>query len=826
MNKYHKRSILSLSIFVAPAMLSAANIAVAEEARFMLEEVIVTAQKKQESLQDVPISMSAISGEKITAAGINNMQALSSHVPGLQIGSGAVNDNIFIRGIGSGTNKTFEQSVGMYIDGIYMGRSHQYRSPFLDVERVEVLRGPQGVLFGKNTVAGVINITTASPDPGDVTYGSISAEYEPEADTQVYSAMVSTSLSDTLAARVAGKYRESDGWIDNALLGTTEPSDEESSVRLTLAWTPTDDISTTLKVSHAEIESYGNPIVFSSYAPVSSNPTELAAVSSLAPVAFAVTSAAFPGIFNTVGKDFTGYKENTTVNKEPGLDLETDGIVLNVEWLIGDYTLTSVTGYSAYEFLQGLDADLGPLDFIGSDNEQEFDQLSQEFRLTAETDGPIEWTAGVYFEQQTLKNDSDLKINSSFGQPAIVNAAVGQTSLFRFLTGGAYDVATVLRHGSFEQETETASVFAQATWTITDTLRATLGLRYAQDKKEIDKSLTLTDDILGFGRENADADGYALQPFLDAMWGAFGTERHNFNGVNRETENLTPALNVEWDVAEDAMIYFSYSEGYKSGGFNGADDMQTIDSDGDGVGDTPNTDFEFEDEEVITYELGGKFTLAERTMRLNWAIFHTQYSNLQVTSFNGTSYTVGNAAETTIEGFEADWEWQASEGLHVGANVAYLDYAYDNYDTAACNVDDQLQFVLANPGASAGNCTSDLSGETGTFAPEWSGALSADYYRPISDALALKLGIDANFKDEYYADDDLNKDSLQDATWKINLRAGLQSMDETWEVMLYGNNLTDEQTLTSSLDTPLQPGAHSGFVDEGRVWGLRGSYDF
>ena len=141
----------------------------------MLEEVIVTAQKRAESLQDVPISVTAMQGEKMQEAGIPNMAAMADYVPNLHIANAAVNTNIYMRGVGSGNNQGFEQSVGMYVDGIYMGRGRQYRNAFMDLERVEVLRGPQGTLFGRNTVAGAINITSASPDPGEAFQGEIAA---------------------------------------------------------------------------------------------------------------------------------------------------------------------------------------------------------------------------------------------------------------------------------------------------------------------------------------------------------------------------------------------------------------------------------------------------------------------------------------------------------------------------------------------------------------------------------------------------------------------------------------------------------------------------
>ncbi len=820
-----KRAIAQGAIF-APLLLASAVAAAVDEV-FVLEEVIVTAQKRVQNLQDVPISMSAVDGQKISDAGMNDLQALSSSVPGLQIGVGAVSDNIFIRGVGSGSNRAFEQSVGMYIDGAYMGRSLQYRSPFLDVDRVEVLRGPQGVLFGKNTVAGVVNITTASPTLSGGTTAKVSAEFEPETNSEVYTAIVDTTFSESLGARVALKYRDAEGWVDNALLNEKEANNEETSARISVLWHPTDYLSANLKLSYSDMKSSGNPIVLTAFEPVSSNLAELAEVSRLAPIGFAVANEAYPDIANYVGKDFTGYKNNNTLRYGEGTELETTGAVLNVEWDFENFTLASVTAYSKYENTAGLDGDFGPLDFISAGSEQDFDQISQEFRLSSTNDGPIDWTVGAYFEQQALEIDGTVGVNSSFGQPAIVSIMTGGApNLFTALSGGAYTVDSIYRHNNLEQDSETASAFAQAVWEINPQLRLTLGLRYSVDEKDVDKTLLTTDDNLGQSASGSDPDNYLYQTDLDDMWARFGTYRHDFNGVDRRSENLTPAVNLEWDVNEDSMVYLSYSEGYKSGGFNGADDLEAIDRDGDGIGETPTDDYEYEDEEVKTFELGGKFTLAEGAMRLNWALFHTEYTNLQVTSFNGTSFTVGNAAETTIEGAEAEWQWQASEHLNVSANVAYLDYAYDKYDTASCNVDAQLDYVLANPGASASGCVADLSGETGVFAPEWSGAISLGYEREIADSLILQLGGDAKYKDEYYTDDDLNDASLQDATWKFDVRAGLKSTGGDWEVMLFGNNVTDEQTLTSGQDGPLLSGMHIGYADKGRVWGLRGTYNF
>ena len=216
-----------------------------------LEEVIVTAQKRAENLQDVPISVSTVSGEKIQDNTILNFsRPWPTLCPACTLRTRPVNTNIYMRGIGSGNNRGFEQSVGMYLDGVYLGRGRQYRSALMDVERVEVLRGPQGTLFGKNTVAGAINITSASPVPGDEAQGEINASIE-ENGGQIYEGYIQGG-TDTFAARLALRYRETDGYVYNAYLEQDEGALDETGGRLTLVWQPSDTFSANMKYTNMQ----------------------------------------------------------------------------------------------------------------------------------------------------------------------------------------------------------------------------------------------------------------------------------------------------------------------------------------------------------------------------------------------------------------------------------------------------------------------------------------------------------------------------------------------------------------------------------------------
>ncbi len=370
----------------------------------MLEEVVVTAQKRAESLQDVPISVTAIQGDKLQSAGIPNMSAMADNVPNLFISDAAVQTNMFMRGMSSGNNQAFEQSVGMYIDGVYMGRGRQYRSPFVDIERVEVLRGPQGTLFGKNTVAGAINVTTASPDAGEEFNGSIAISAE-ENGGKIAEGYVSGAVTDPFDLRFGGKLRETDGYMKNQFLGTDEPSLDETMYRLTAVWQPTDNLDVNFKYSHSDYDRVGAPSTAKLFLDADGRARDVPNASDFAGIAYAAMDNFFPDFVAATLKEFTTYKDNnlgfdgntSQIGRNPEISQnETDNLVLKVDWDLDGMLFTSITGSSSYESLDGVDVDWLPLQFISRDDDQEFEQSSQEFRITSPGGEFFVYVAGLY----------------------------------------------------------------------------------------------------------------------------------------------------------------------------------------------------------------------------------------------------------------------------------------------------------------------------------------------------------------------------------------------------------------------------------------------
>jgi iron complex outermembrane receptor protein len=635
-----KRSPNKLYQFVAAACLPMTLTAQAQ-----LEEVIVTAQKRAESLQDVPISISTVSGEKIQDNTILNFAALADFVPSLHIADASVNTNIYMRGIGSGNNRGFEQSVGMYVDGVYLGRGRQYRSGLMDIERIEVLRGPQGTLFGKNTVAGAINITTASPVVGDDTSGEINVSIE-ENGGSIAEGFIQGG-GETFAARIALRSRETDGYVYNAFLEQDEGGIDEFGGRVTLVWEPSDVFSANFKYSYMERERDGsNSATWRFLSPAERN-AQVPQRSAFANTAYAMMDVFFPDFPTIAGKDFTTYKDNNYgQSKDDGIGIglrpdssedELENMSLSLTWEVGGGTLTSVTGFAGYEYFDDVDVDWLPLQFIDRSDQHDFEQYSQELRWSSDIGDRFSYTVGGYVDKNELDARGQVVIDTNFDGLFPLFAALGAglpaeavplmpQSLLGPLTAdsplngipgyGAYAAEQVSRNHNFTQDTESWAVFAQGSYDLTDALRVTVGVRYTEEEKDAVSDQKLGDSFCGMtgnleGGSQDQCAGYN-------NWLAV-VQASNFNSYNkywtgsRKTDDLSPSVNLQWDMSDSSMLYVNWSEGFKSGGFSAADDGNpgdlpvrrtayparswTTDSRPMGLCLTvPNADFEFDDE--------------------------------------------------------------------------------------------------------------------------------------------------------------------------------------------------------------------------------------
>jgi outer membrane receptor protein involved in Fe transport len=748
----------------------------------MLEEVIVTAQKRVESLQDVPIAVSAMSGEKIDQQGITDLGELTLFIPNVNINQGQAQPNLFIRGVGSGTNAGFEQSVGLYIDGVFSGRGQLAAVPItMDLERVEVLKGPQGTLFGRNTIGGAINITTARPDFEFEAMAD--ALYEPDHGEQIYHLTVNGGLTDNIAGRLALRYDAMDGWWDNKLLNEEGPDRDNLYVRGSLLFEPTETLEVIAKYEYGDFEQKGKPlVVYQSDQPLNFRDEEVF------PVVDDIDEAAF---------DVSDDRQT-----------DTDVAVLTVNWDLDFAGFTSISAYSAYELNTTTNSDFSATQALHRKLDEDFEQFSQELRLVSPGGETLDWIIGAYYENNELEVSrrnpaADFALNG----PLVVAA------LIALLPAGEGEPT------QFDQDTDTWSVFGQGTYSITDTWRVTAGLRYNDETKDLDKRVTSEVGARGTSVGLPD-----LIVFTDPATGEIISDlrSHNWQGLDMEKDKWTWSLNTQWDATDSAMLYASVSTGFKSGGFDEAytgpdetirtsDDLLTGIPDGGVVEGEQSSVLEYSEETVIAYEIGAKMTLAGGLAELNVAVFRSEYDDLQTSSLVGDVFRVGNAGESVTQGIELDGRWAATDKLTLAGSIGYLDAEYDDFTGATCTIPQQADPVN-NPGCLLEDGTNiaegeeggqDLSGEDLLFAPEWSANFNATWIQPLGDNLELLFSLDVNYSEEYYSSLDLDPNTKHDSATLYNGRISLSGDNGRWSISVLGKNLSDEETHAWRNDVPL-----------------------
>jgi outer membrane receptor protein involved in Fe transport len=790
----HRIGRTTLASGVLLVLAAASAVAQDQDTSTILGEIIVTAQKRAESLQDVPLAVSAVSGAKIAEAGIMKIEDLKNYVPTLFMTETAIGNNISIRGIFSGVNPGFEQSVGTYVDGAYRGRPQQTRAPFLDLERVEVLRGPQSILFGKNSVGGALNITTARPT--QEFDAMVSALYEPDLDEQEFSAHISGPFSDRVRGRLAARYREMDGHLTNATLSTDDPSREDSTFRGWLEFDVSDNVTASLKAEIGQFDVTGRQIEIDQELPIPAGP---------------FTGLTYAQVLvNVFGQDASVLNNTPDYIRSSNGDFsnnDTEEYVLQVDWQLGENTLTLVTAHSTYEFTELCDCDFTGANIFRVAMAEDFDQTSQEIRLTSPSGGTIEYILGAYYES------SDLQFFDSIQVPGN-SVLVPAFSPFLANTGTPRN---------FQQDADSYSGFAQVSWNMSEEFRSTFGLRYSKDDKTASRTLTIT-DIDGVPLTGMQA---VVAPLVYAA--GFNVRAHDLSG-SREEDQLLPSVIFEWSPDDSTMLYLSWSKGAKAGGFDARSNNPTVPP--ASACTAPNTppgclnpnnvgSFEFEEEDATSLEIGAKLRLGG-TFEMNAALYKTDFEDLQVSTFDGVlGFNVRNAGESEIKGLEIDMRWQATEHLMLSTSMAYTDFEFLDY-IGQC-------FPGQTPDAPDGlNCS--YKGKTNEFVAPWVIATGADYRRPIGDSLALRIGADVYYTDGYFVAPTLDPKQRQESYYKVNAHIGIGSQSNSWDIAVIGKNIFDEQILPYGNVTPLASnfGAFSSwrFVEPGSTVALQGTLRF
>jgi outer membrane receptor protein involved in Fe transport len=696
---------LSASACVALAVASVAvpSAACAQEAEQAgasegADEIIVTAQRRAQSLQDVPISIAVASGETLRESQVSDLGDLGNRISGVKINSAGASDSLNIRGIGSGFNMGFEQAVGIFVDGVYVARSQVIRGGFLDIERIEVLKGPQSTYFGSNTIAGALSIVTKKPSQNFEGY--VSALYSPSDDEYDVQAAVGGPLANGLSMRGAVRLFGMGGYIKNLRLDNKGPNNSDMQARLALRYETPGDVDVNLRVDYAKYDD---------------KHTELQEIVNCPPKNgygagpnFDQPAGTCAGIL--VPGDQDNKLNHVTASGDAYFQLETVSGALDISVPIGTHTLTSTTGYYYHDLFRttvsgasfAVPAFNLPIGLPLSQPEK-FRSFSQELRLESDKGGLIEYMLGLYYDNSNMKGAINTGFYfSDFG--ALANVRAGATGVAAIPAG-----TPVAQEVYGDQDQSNRSIFAAATVNVSDAFRINLGARYSSIHKEAHRTTRA-------GR--GDAIGQVTTDFSPAQFNTWtttvGRVAGDYRNTKRTDEKFMPSVNVQYDVTPDVMLYASYATGFKAGGWSIGQNLD-----------------EFDPETVKSYEVGIKATWLDRRLTTNLTIFNSDYDNLQesttIIDANGINQSViANVGKARARGVEMEIGIRPFSDFSLSANVGYLDAKYLDYANAPCPILPTDPALIAQI---APRCpVPNLGGGRKANAPKWSGSVSAKYY--------------------------------------------------------------------------------------------------
>lgn len=782
--------LLSSGLLALPLQLQAADNN--DAASKMMEEVIINARLREEGLQDAPLAVSAFTAEGLDYRGVSRLDDIARFVPSLTLennssfGGASNSAAIYIRGVGQKEFlPTTEPGVGLYVDGVYVARSVGGILDIVDIDRLEILRGPQGTLFGRNTIGGAISISTRKPEIGGEFGGELSASAGTDSLLRLKGS-VHIPVSDTFAARVSIAALNQDGYVERTD-GTDLGDDDTVTGRLSFAWQPMDALSADFAFDFTRDRENGPAMQLLGIDFTDLSQLDGVVLAPPPPMAFIhnATTAMAPGVpcanTDAAGNGVTSNPANASCydDRYIGADgknegtapafSETDifGASANLTYALSEtLSLKSITAYRELDSQFARDGDHSPHRISQFFDDLQQQQFSQEFQLLGEHD-QFNWVVGLYYFTEDGDNENILDFTVS-----------------NFRSGGEFD-------------NEATAAFAQLTYDFTDRLHLTVGGRYTDEEKSFrPDQVIFTNYFAGIsGVVPPDNPLFALDaPFLQA-----GERILPFIKKQIDIEEFTPMANLSFDVTDDAMLYLSYSEGFKSGGFTQRVFPPVVAGFTAPAG-TPDIDLipTFDPEFVEVLELGAKFSFWEQRLKVNTAIFQTDYQDLQVQVFNSVAPVTQNIGEATIEGFELEVMAAPGDGWFIEASLSLLDAGYDDIDTANTLIGQDFEFERVPDTAASLGVAKEIS---------------------LADKGSLLVRADWSYRSETY-NDAYNTELLKtDAYDLLDASVRWSNAAEDWTVTLFGRNLGDEEYLVTGVyGTAFQ--AFEGVFDRGRQWQL------
>lgn len=718
----------------------------------VLEEIVVTAQKREQSLQDVSVAVTAVSGDELARNGVTDISRLDVLAPGLQLGLSGNDPRPAMRGARTEQIEANDVAISFYTDGLYRPRHGQALAGFVDINRVEVLRGPQGTLFGRNSFGGLINVIANKPTFEELDYGlSFTAgDYA----RKRLEGFVNVPTSDNSALRIAAVRETRDPYVENLVLGDDGglKDADTSYVRALWSVTPSDTLDLNLRAEYWRDDSNGNASFGYKVLGIPVNPAS--------GLTNGVTGVMEPRIGRstacnvTCGRAGAGLDQTSTGGPNtatpifsdpytiardgiPTRDIEEATLAGEMNMALAFADLKVTLAYMDYTEFRFDDTDLSPYPSLENGNDIASETTSQEIQFTSNSDGDWEWVAGVFFLQEDLENAFLWKDVSRLED----NVPVERIDQFAPWTQ------------QIRIDTTSAAAYGQATYSLSDTWRVIGGLRYTDDKREWDI----------FGQDPNDLTRISFT-------------NPTVMGAEQSWDKFTWKLGAEWDVGPSSLAYATLSTGFLAGNAQGA-------FSGDG----------FYDEQTVTaFEIGSKNTLADGTMILNASLYYNQFEDLLSTRFVDAGQTTlafqDNAGEIDALGLEVEFDWAPTDALQLGARVALTNAEYGDFVTPN---------VFAEGGETINGVANlfNLDGLQVQMSPDFTVTLLGAYTYTLASGATLRPGITVYYSDDYRVADAPFFYANQDSFSKTDLSLTWESASQEWSVRAFVQNLEDEAVL-------------------------------
>ena len=766
-----------------------------------LEEIVVTARRTAESALSVPVAVSALSAQTLERSHVSDMSQIAQLtqqlviVPALNGGA-----SMSIRGVGSTFQDAgLDQSVGIVIDNVSISRGRVSYSAQFDLQQVEVLKGPQALFFGKNSPAGVLSIRSANPTHN--WSGMVRAGYEFEAEEKFTEGFISGPITDNLFFRVAAKYSDLNGWIKNTTVagpnlaypafpiqgpssGDT-PSSRNFATRVTLQWEPTDDFSANLKYFFNRINGSGDEGNIENFCV-----GPAAAVGHLSTLSFQTGQYVYDP---TTDCKFDRRRQGGQVPEAWQTNfpeaLKHDGKTwhrvtvhlasLDLEKQVGDLALTSVTGF--YVVKQSNFGQYSGTSFgnVGSfSTGEDTTAWTQEFRAASSYDGPLNFTAGAFFERVDRDQPGRGSVGYAGPDPTNGNSTYSLDQLWT-------------------AKSRTGSGFAQMRWAMVDNVELSGGVRYSHETKR--------------------AQGQNF--YLNALGRAIGLAP--VGQVVRQSlsfSNWSPEVTLSYKPSQDFLAYVAYKTGYKSGGISTPSTISRLHA-------NDPTLLQFQPERSKGFEAGIKGELFGRSLRFALTAYRYNFTDLQLTTYNPNppSFFIKNAGAARTSGVEAEVTWRATRELTLDLSGAYNRALYTDFKGAQCHI------LIRNTPACP-NGFYDRTGQPLPRAPRWSFKAGANYETEISTNLKFGLNGDANYQSSFQASETGLPEAVISPKWRFNAGARIGAADDKWELALIGRNLSDQYFPMiigeHTFGNPAVPGEVTGFSLRPREIVVQGTFRF